>query len=138
MEDTILAILKQMLYELENNNLTVVVIKELGIRQVESKNIGWYQELCKKYISKRKKKRTRKTKFTDTKIKRQHIIKILKDLTEKNRSNSIYAQDLIDIATERIPDFDELAQFNKDAETLSLEELLEKWGPYYVYGEESG
>lgn len=137
MNDIVLNILKQMLFELENNILKIVIIREYKIRQVESKNISWYRELCKKYISDRTKKRNRKTKFTDTKIKRKHIIKILTDLTTQGCSNSKYTQDLIDIATERVPDFDELAQFNKDAETLSFEELLEKWGPYYVYGEEN-
>lgn len=87
---------EMMLAELERERLVVVLIPSRDvdcamrggkIRAVESRNPVWYRELCAEHPSSRG---TRKGKF-DTLIKRQHVIRALKEISS-GVCKTLYAQ----------------------------------------------
>ena len=104
MDATLKNELRNLLDELESSQLEVILVPQRHrtneggmIRVAASKNVKWYQDLCARFPSSRR----RKNSASDTKIKRQDIIKVLKNLTETGHSPSIYAPTLTSIAKNR-------------------------------------
>ena len=87
---------KLMRAQLENERLTVVLIPaRFGsgkLRAVQNSNPIWYQEFCAAYEAQRTKPRQRK-KF-DTKIKRAHTLRALKEIS-RGEVKSRYAKRLL-------------------------------------------
>ena len=92
-----------MLWDFQANQLIVSLapslipeVAERGgkIRVVESSNPEWYQEFCADWPANRK--RPRRKKHFDTRIKRSHTERALKELAA-GRANSKYAQRLIPV-----------------------------------------
>ena len=95
-----------------------------GVRSNEDTNPLWYKNLCSNYITERKneglegksKPRKRKTKFHDTRIRRQHVKGALEKLIKNGYSHSPYAEDFFRIA-KTLYDQEELSnQLSRDGE----------------------
>lgn len=87
--------LREMLFELQNNHLQVVLVKQINppnpgacIRIVVSRNADWYRKLCSEFESKKKSK---SIKFK-TKVKRQRVFNILHRLIHGEEVKSKYAE----------------------------------------------
>lgn len=103
--------LKEMLYELEDNHLSVVLIPQKEplnhgacLRKACSHNAEWYQEFCGRHESNRK----RIYRNFKTKIKRRETIRMLNRLIEKGNSESKYAEELIEFAQDRAEEYEKM------------------------------
>jgi len=103
--EDVLIYLQIMLKELDDFYLEVKLIKAPEsmfsghkIRSVEKENPEWYKELCSRYTRNR---RNRSDKYTDSKIKRDDIKKILNNLINKGFSKSYYSKDILELAKKR-------------------------------------
>lgn len=86
--------LKVMLKELQEKSF--VVIDGRGIKFIDGKNPDWYQWLCHTYTQLGSER---------TKIKRGDIVKLLIRLTKGEMPESVYTDDLIDIAKDLIDEW---------------------------------
>jgi len=98
-----------MLTQLKKNKLEVGLGKapeskhsNHSVRVINNTNPKWYQELCEKYptTNRKNKLKRRGKKHHDTKIKRQRIIQALMTLSEGRMAQSIYANDLLELASD--------------------------------------
>jgi hypothetical protein len=94
-----------MIYELESNRLEVFLTPAPApafpghqIRTVESRNPDWYRDLCDQYQSNRTGRKGRFKKHGDTKIRRQHILSVLRRLANGEDFDSKYKEFLVDVA----------------------------------------
>ena len=74
------------------------------IRAAYSVNPDWYQELCESYPCTRRKKRNARKDWT--KVKRAYTIKVLNRMIRNQKSTSVYAEYLLDVAKSRHERFD--------------------------------
>lgn len=97
-----LALLRGMLDELEEQRLEVVLVPSRRweearrggcIRAVVGRNPEWYRKLCVRHVS----SRYRKSRKPDTRIKRQHVLRVLRRLVAGLPSTSPYVRDLVDL-----------------------------------------
>ena len=98
---------QHMLYELETSSLEVVLVPAPApsypghmIRTVQQSNPEWYKALCDKFQSNRNSRKGKYKKHGDTKIKRKHIIYLLKKLSQGIMIKSKYTDELCYIADE--------------------------------------
>jgi len=112
----LIPLLDEMYYELSSERLEVCLIPSRDpevaayggmIRAVTSRNPAWYRSLCNDYPCTRAKKRKGKKDYT--KIKRRDILKILERMIRNKKSNSIYAEQMLDVAKDRKELYDRLA-----------------------------
>ena len=96
---------RHMLYELEYNRLEVLLVPapdpaHVGhmVRMVEHCNVDWYRELCGMYKSNRNSRKGRFNKHGDTKIKRQHILSVLRRMANGEEFECKYKEFLVDVA----------------------------------------
>lgn len=125
-DDNLIPLLEEMLYELMENRLVVCVVpgndgnvNDDGrkVRAVTSQNVEWYQELCLAYPS----TRIRKNLSPDTKIRRKNVVRVLERLIATGKSLSMYAGDLIAVATDRHKLYELLAVSDTEQELLGLD-----------------
>ena len=121
-----------MLNDLQNCFLEVTTTpgthddEDRKIRAVSNQNPDWYKELCKKYPRNR---RNRKSKFTDSYVKRGRIIKYLEELINGNIPNAREVDDLIEIAKQMA----DTGNLNEDEIRFFLEygKLPEEWNEQF-------
>jgi hypothetical protein len=107
-DSALVPLLDEMFYELSEERLEVGLVPGNNPEKVDngrmirvaiSVNPDWYQELCAMYPGSRTKHRPPHRK--DTKIKRQYIMIVLERMIRNRRSNSKYAEYLLDYAKDR-------------------------------------
>lgn len=103
MNREILDELELMLNELDSSQLEVVLVPQRRftnhggmVRVAISKNAKWYRDFCGRFSS----SRVRRNVAFDTRIKRRHILRVLRALLA-GKSTSIYAPALLGIARSR-------------------------------------
>ena len=96
---------RHMIYELEYNRLEVFLVPapepaHVGhmVRAVENRNPDWYRDLCERYQSNRNSRKGRYKKHGDTKIKRQHILSVLRRMANGEVFDCKYKEFLVDVA----------------------------------------
>jgi len=103
--------LKEMLFELESNHLSVALIPQKEPsnhgacnRVACTHNAEWYQEFCGRHESNRK----QIYRNFKTKIKRHNVIRLLNQLINRGKSNSKYADELIGFAKNRAEEYEKI------------------------------
>lgn len=101
-----LQIFSHMAWELETKRLTVVLTpaaeqRHVGhmVRTVQASNPEWYKRLCSQYQSNRKARKGRFNKHGDTKVKRRHILYLLKRLAAGKVVDSKYKEFIVAVAS---------------------------------------
>lgn len=113
--DNLIIFLDEMLYELYENRLESELIPSEHpecaadggkIRVAISQNVEWYQELCRLNPCTRTKSRGARKDWS--KIKRQNVIELLENMVKNKKSESMYAEFLLDVAQSRKETIDRL------------------------------
>lgn len=112
--DNLIPVLDEMLYELSEQRLEVCLIPsqkpEIAdnggmIRAVTGQNPLWYKELCEAYPCTRIKKRNPRR--DGTRIKRPDTLNILKWMIKNKKSRSLYAPFIKDVAEGRLESYEQ-------------------------------